>query len=281
MLSNREPMILSILSILFTALCASAQTGGPFDLSWNTIDSGGQTFSTGGQFSLGGTIGQCDAGTMSGGAFHLDGGFWGVTVPSGTGAPPATATTAALRKIHGAMGAGDIAVNLGGGVESQNVTSEPRAGGITELRVGFDVAPGTPAGAPVTIEEQVCAVCPCMGTEAAYVPYSGSASVTGSVLGNELILSFNPGLENARTYRFTLGAEVTSVADQTIEVRSLLGDVNGDGRVNATDRSLVVSAWTAPSHYLPETDIDLSGRTNATDRSLVVSAWTSAQRCAP
>lgn len=56
---------------------ASAQSGGGYDLTWNTIDGGGATFSTGGSYSLGGTIGQPDAGSMSGGTYQLAGGFWG------------------------------------------------------------------------------------------------------------------------------------------------------------------------------------------------------------
>jgi len=55
---------------------ASAQTGGGYDLTWNSIDGGGATFSTGGGYSLGGTIGQADAGASSGGAYSLNGGFW-------------------------------------------------------------------------------------------------------------------------------------------------------------------------------------------------------------
>src|SRR5437867_10568343 len=48
------------------------------DLSWNTVDGGGYTYSTGGTFGLGGTIGQPDAGnSMTGGTFGLQGGFWG------------------------------------------------------------------------------------------------------------------------------------------------------------------------------------------------------------
>ncbi|MCE7969331.1 MAG: hypothetical protein DYG94_11390 [Leptolyngbya sp. PLA3] len=59
-----------------STLC-SAQTGGIFDLSWNTMDGGGETYLTGGVFSLGGTIGQPDAGaTMAGGVYTLQGGFW-------------------------------------------------------------------------------------------------------------------------------------------------------------------------------------------------------------
>ena len=56
---------------------ALAQSGGSYDLTWNTVDAGGYTFSTGGDYSLGGTIGQPDAGVLSGGDYTLGGGFWG------------------------------------------------------------------------------------------------------------------------------------------------------------------------------------------------------------
>jgi len=51
----------------------------PYDLSWHTVDGGGATFSAGGSYSLGGTIGQPDAGpapAMTGGTYALVGGFW-------------------------------------------------------------------------------------------------------------------------------------------------------------------------------------------------------------
>ncbi len=49
-----------------------------YNLDWYTIDGGGVMWSTGGDFELGGTIGQSDAGTvvMTGGGFKLVGGFW-------------------------------------------------------------------------------------------------------------------------------------------------------------------------------------------------------------
>ena len=53
-----------------------AQTGGGYDLTWSTIDSGSGT-SSGGGYSLSGTAGQPDAGTMTGGRYTLVGGFWG------------------------------------------------------------------------------------------------------------------------------------------------------------------------------------------------------------
>ena len=48
-----------------------------YSIDWFTIDGGGGT-STGGVYSVSGTIGQPDAGTMTGGNFTIDGGFWGI-----------------------------------------------------------------------------------------------------------------------------------------------------------------------------------------------------------
>ena len=69
-------LVLAISTVVFFAGFASAQTGGGYDLTWNTVDGGGETFSTGGEFELSGTIGQPDAGVMEGGEFTLAGGFW-------------------------------------------------------------------------------------------------------------------------------------------------------------------------------------------------------------
>ncbi len=72
-------------AVLFISLLLStialASTAQSHAISWWTIDGGGATRSTGGGYSLGGTIGQLDAGAMSGGEFMLAGGFWqsGVT----------------------------------------------------------------------------------------------------------------------------------------------------------------------------------------------------------
>jgi hypothetical protein len=60
---------------------------GQYSIDWFTIDGGGGT-SSGGVFTVSGTIGQPDAGALSGGAFTLSGGFWpGLIVPS-TGEAP-------------------------------------------------------------------------------------------------------------------------------------------------------------------------------------------------
>src|SRR6185295_3925531 len=58
-----------------------------YSIDWFTIDGGGGT-SSGGSYTLSGTIGQPDAGTLSGGNYTLEGGFWpGLVVPSTGGAP--------------------------------------------------------------------------------------------------------------------------------------------------------------------------------------------------
>lgn len=65
-----------LMALLLSASVVLAQSGGGYDLSWATVDGGGATFSTGGDFSLGGAIGQPDAGALSGGGYTLLGGFW-------------------------------------------------------------------------------------------------------------------------------------------------------------------------------------------------------------
>ena len=73
---------LLVTALLLAQRAAAGQTGGGYDLTWNSIDGGGATFSTGGGYSLGGTIGQADAGAASGGAYALSGGFWAGIPPN-------------------------------------------------------------------------------------------------------------------------------------------------------------------------------------------------------
>jgi len=69
----------------------TATASAEFRISRFTIDAGGSTRSAGGPFALGGTIGQPDAGRLSGSGFTLSGGFWaggGVTVTAVGGGTP-------------------------------------------------------------------------------------------------------------------------------------------------------------------------------------------------
>ena len=53
-----------------------------YEMAWYTVDGGGATFSAGGVYSLGGTIGQPDPGLLAGGDYNLGGGFWGGGAPA-------------------------------------------------------------------------------------------------------------------------------------------------------------------------------------------------------
>ena len=73
---KRAAIVLALAAFLLLASVALAQSGGGYDLCWNTVDGGGTTFSAGGDYTLGGTAGQPDAGLLSGGGYVLSGGFW-------------------------------------------------------------------------------------------------------------------------------------------------------------------------------------------------------------
>ena len=64
----------AVLILLLMALATSVASG-QYELSWYTIDGGGGR-SSGGPYSLTGTIGQPDAAYSAGGNFELLGGFW-------------------------------------------------------------------------------------------------------------------------------------------------------------------------------------------------------------
>jgi len=65
---------------------ALACSGADYTIDWWSTDGGGGT-STGGVYTVSGTIGQPDAGTMSGGGYSLTGGFWALYAVQTPGAP--------------------------------------------------------------------------------------------------------------------------------------------------------------------------------------------------
>ncbi len=63
--------------IVQTQTNAAAPLMNSYELAWSTMDGGGVMFGAGGSYSLGGTIGQPDAGATSASGYKLFGGFWG------------------------------------------------------------------------------------------------------------------------------------------------------------------------------------------------------------
>jgi len=72
---SQNGFVILLAVCLLMGLPALGQTGGPYQLTWSTIDGGGGT-SSGGQYVLTGTIGQPDAAYSAGGSYELLGGFW-------------------------------------------------------------------------------------------------------------------------------------------------------------------------------------------------------------
>ena len=119
--------------VIFTG-AARAQ----YAIDWFTIDGGGGT-SSGGNYTLSGTIGQPDGGTLSGGSYILQGGFWpGLVVPS-TGEAPTL-----FIKISGA----DIVISWAPGTPGFALEQADSLGAPvwSSGPVGNPTAPITPSG---------------------------------------------------------------------------------------------------------------------------------------
>jgi len=68
--------VFTLVLVLIIFVSGLALAAGSYDLSWWTVDGGGGT-SSGNGFTLNGTLGQSDAGSLaSGGGYSLAGGFW-------------------------------------------------------------------------------------------------------------------------------------------------------------------------------------------------------------
>ncbi len=65
-------LILTAAVLLWPAIMVHAQ---PYALDWHKVAGGGAS-SAGGLYALTGTIGQADAGSMTGGNYSIMGGFW-------------------------------------------------------------------------------------------------------------------------------------------------------------------------------------------------------------
>ena len=84
----RRRVVLGIALLALVALGGAtlAQDGGDYTLPRWSADGGGATASRAGDYLLGGTAGQPDAGALQAGAYTLGGGFWAGglagTVPS-------------------------------------------------------------------------------------------------------------------------------------------------------------------------------------------------------
>ena len=145
-------MKMNSIPILAIATCSliAGSTHAQFTINWSTIDGGGDT-SSGGQFSINGTIGQPDANRMSGDNYTLAGGFWSVIQRDGL--PPLNIKSRAGNLVLSWPGPADApgvvvqsATQLAtGGAGWENVGGTPvRVGEEFELVIGPALTPTNP-----------------------------------------------------------------------------------------------------------------------------------------
>src|SRR4051812_6252236 len=86
-------------ALVIAAVLTSLTTGHAQSIDWFKV-SGGGNVSTGGQYSITGTIGQSDAGApIVGGAYSITGGFWSLLVVPSFGAPQLSIRTTPTNSI--------------------------------------------------------------------------------------------------------------------------------------------------------------------------------------
>jgi hypothetical protein len=125
------------LILAFASLNLIAQN---FALDWFTIAGGGGT-STGGVYSVSGTIGQPDAsGAMTGGNYSLTGGFWSlISVVQTAGLPNLTITQAGNRVIVSWPDTGSYTLqqnsNLAGGSWTSSVYTITTTNGTSSITI--------------------------------------------------------------------------------------------------------------------------------------------------
>ena len=217
-------------TLLLVASSSFAQTGGSYDLSWSAIDGGGATFSTGSSYRVGSTIGQPEAGTLSAGAFALNGGFWGGisgvaastptatvtgTVPSTptTTAPPSPSQTATeVATVPGNTPTPSITAIVATNTPSSSPTSSRSPLTTPTATVTATPSP-TPSPTPtlpacagdcnqdgsVTVDELIKGVNIALGTTSVDACPSADTNDDGAVTINELIASVNRALTGCMT----------------------------------------------------------------------------------
>ena len=184
---------LAATALLLVASSSFAQTGGSYDLTWSTIDGGGATFSTGGSYRVGGTVGQPDAGRLSAGTFALNGGFWGGVSGVVAATPTATVTrTAASTPTATAPPS-----------PTQTATAVPTVPGTTPTPSSTAiVATNTPSSSPTASRSPLTTPTATVTATPSPTPSptptppacAGDCNQDGSVTVDELIKGVNIGL---------------------------------------------------------------------------------------
>lgn len=75
--AKHSTWLLALIALMLLILpTAAANQETEYQLDWWTVDNGGATLATEGDYRLSGTIGQAEAGTLTTESYRLLGGFW-------------------------------------------------------------------------------------------------------------------------------------------------------------------------------------------------------------
>jgi uncharacterized repeat protein (TIGR01451 family) len=219
----RSRLVGPLLLALVASLLALPAWSQPYDLAWHTVDGGGATFSTGGSFSLGGTIGQPDAGgPFTSSPYTLHSGFWAL-LAGGSGGPEADL---AIAKSDG----------LGSAVPGLSVIYT-----ITVTNAGPSTASGASVGdsLPASL---LNATWTCSASSGASCTASGSGGISDTV-----------NLPAGGTLTYTLAATVSPGAVGTLGNTATVGTPAG-----LVDPNLANNASTDTDTLTPLADLGVT-----------------------
>ncbi|HQZ16351.1 MAG TPA: hypothetical protein PLD86_05675, partial [Vicinamibacteria bacterium] len=132
-----------LLGVALCLLAAAPALSQPYAISWYTVDGGGVSGATGGAFTLSGTIGQPDAGALSGGTYALTGGFW--AHPAAVAPTVGSPTSASITSTTATLG-GDVTLDGGSPVTGRGIVYSVTATNADPLIGGASVTQLTTTG---------------------------------------------------------------------------------------------------------------------------------------
>ncbi|MDX2169088.1 MAG: hypothetical protein SF182_18615 [Deltaproteobacteria bacterium] len=214
-------MRIGLLALLFLPAVALAQRGGGFDLSHNAIAGGGATFSSGGDYRLGGTIGQAAAGPLSGGPYALQAGFWSAALP--VAPPTATATLTAAVNTPTRTSPPSPSATTTHSMTPTPIASTPLATSSPTRSSTVTPTLGTPTGSPTMLASPSSTPTPSPTPTPDSETCSGDCNRDGAVTVDELVRGVNIALGAAAV---DACAAMDGNADGTVAVNELIAAVN-------------------------------------------------------
>jgi hypothetical protein len=116
------------------------------------------------------------------------------------------------------------------------------------------------------------------GVEVGYVNFTYTPSSSSVASARLQVVAHGAGLtayyDNAQMFpESTAGTGAPSNLSSTPPPVAVIGDLNGDGKVDAADLSILLSNWGKTGATAAQGDLDCDGVINATDLSILLAHW--------